>query len=48
MTYLEKCHNAHKLWLHNFDKPILSIDSNYTIVKLFDINKFLQHILIEQ
>lgn len=48
MTYLEKCHNAHKLWLHNFDKPILSIDSNYTIGKLFQINKFLQDILIQQ
>lgn len=48
ITYLEKCHHAHKLWLCKFDKPILSINSNYTIGKLFQINKFLQDILIKQ
>ena len=47
ITYLEKCHNAHKLWLYKFNKPILSINSNYTIGKLFQINKFLQDILIK-
>lgn len=47
MTYLEKCQNAHKEWLYNFDKPILSVDSEYDLNKQFEINQFLQHVLIE-
>lgn len=48
MTYLEKCHRAHEVWFSRFNKPILQINSDYTIGKLFDISNFLQKILIKR